>query len=116
MEHSGGERAPPALYRRLCETCLRGSRCERMRSCRDSATKDPLRSPQCWRRSGREPRAREKDGRSEAPDQPAPPWAALGRVLTRGAVSPASSCFFPSFPAEGNNLSPEQIKSDLHEI
>ena len=22
----------------------------------------------------------------------------------------------PSFPAEGNNLSPEQIKSDLHEI
>lgn len=24
--------------------------------------------------------------------------------------------FLPSFPAEGNNLSPEQIKSDLHEI
>lgn len=28
----------------------------------------------------------------------------------------ASSRFSPSFPAEGNNLSPEQIKSDLHEI
>lgn len=27
-----------------------------------------------------------------------------------------AAVFFPSFPAEGNNLSPEQIKSDLHEI
>ena len=34
----------------------------------------------------------------------------------RTGVSKPEAVFFPSFPAEGNNLSPEQIKSDLHEI
>ena len=109
MEHSGGGEGPPTLFGRLCETCSRGSWCKQMLSYGDSATKWTHSGDcQCWQRSGREPRGQEKDG--------ARLWDALGHILTWGAMSPASSCFFPSFPAEGNNLSPEQIKSDLHEI
>lgn len=47
---------------------------------------------------------------------PAAPCTAAGRGLAWGAESPAGSCGLPAFPAEGNNLSPEQIQADLHEI
>jgi len=37
-------------------------------------------------------------------------WSSFGELCLQ------QQPFLPSFPTEGNNLSPEQIKSDLHEI
>lgn len=47
--------------------------------------------------------------------EPGMPATAATRAYLGNCVS-SMQPFLPSFPAEGNNLSPEQIKSDLHEI
>lgn len=83
----------------------------------DNAAKmNHLRDRRCWWRSGLVGAAGTEEGWGKALTLPVPPWAAAGHILIWGLMSPTGSCFFPSFPAEGNNLSPEQIKSDLHEI
>lgn len=101
----------------LCGMSLWGSQCKQMLSYGNSAAKmNHLRDHRCWWRSGLVGAVGMEEGWGKVLTLPVLPWAVAGHILIWGVVSPTSSCFFPSFPAEGNNLSPEQIKSDLHEI
>ena len=88
-------------------------------STRDSAASwDQLGEGRCWWKSSWKLRGWRKEVAERAGD---PGWHSCRLLLETSSsgdpcLQPTAIFFPPPFPAEGNNLSPEQIKSDLHEI